>query len=128
MTAPVAQGPLAGWEQHQFCYLTTTGRVTGRPHTIEIWFVVHDGAAWLLTERSPETDWVRNLRRNAEVVLRVGDVEHRAVATVVDDLPADAEPRRMLAARYQESYGDEDLLGWAASALAVRVAPGGGDG
>jgi hypothetical protein len=21
-----------------FCYLTTTGRVSGRPHTIEIWF------------------------------------------------------------------------------------------
>ena len=22
----------------QFCYLTTTGRVTGRPHEVEIWF------------------------------------------------------------------------------------------
>jgi hypothetical protein len=23
-----------------FCYLTTVGRVSGRPHTIEIWFAL----------------------------------------------------------------------------------------
>ena len=23
-----------------YCYLTTTGRVTGKPHTIEIWFAL----------------------------------------------------------------------------------------
>jgi hypothetical protein len=26
----------------EFCYLTTTGRVTGRPHEIEIWFALED--------------------------------------------------------------------------------------
>jgi hypothetical protein len=24
----------------QYCYLTTTGRVTAKPHTIEIWFAL----------------------------------------------------------------------------------------
>ena len=28
-----------------FCYLTTTGRRTGNPHEIEIWFAVDPGTA-----------------------------------------------------------------------------------
>ena len=31
-----------------FCYLTTTGRVSGRPHTIEIWFAVQGDAIYLM--------------------------------------------------------------------------------
>ena len=29
------------------CYLTTTGRVSGRPHTIEIWFALQDRTLYL---------------------------------------------------------------------------------
>jgi len=29
----------------EYCYLTTTGRRSGRAHRIEIWFVAHDGCA-----------------------------------------------------------------------------------
>ncbi len=32
----------------QYCYLTTTGRVTGRPHTIEIWFALDGGTLYML--------------------------------------------------------------------------------
>jgi len=112
--------PFAGWEQHPYCYLTTVGRVSGRPHTIEIWFVVEAGSAWLLTEPDGGTDWVRNLRRAPQVRLRVGAVEVDATATVVD-LPAQAAVRRALAERYRST--DDDLDAWAAGALAVRVTP-----
>ena len=27
-----------------FCYVTTTGRTTGKPHRIEIWFAAHPDA------------------------------------------------------------------------------------
>ena len=33
-----------------FAYVTTRGRRTGRPHTIEIWFGVREGRAYLLSE------------------------------------------------------------------------------
>ena len=35
-------------ETSAFCYLTTRGRRTGRPHTIEIWFVVIGASAYLM--------------------------------------------------------------------------------
>ena len=33
-----------------FCYLTTTGRVTGQPHTIEIWFAVGGRTLYMLSD------------------------------------------------------------------------------
>ena len=32
-----------------FCYLTTTGRVTGRPHEIEIWFALDGATLYMLS-------------------------------------------------------------------------------
>jgi nitroimidazol reductase NimA-like FMN-containing flavoprotein (pyridoxamine 5'-phosphate oxidase superfamily) len=37
------------WQSAEYCYITTTGRRTGRPHTIEIWFAWHDGRLYILS-------------------------------------------------------------------------------
>ena len=44
-----------------FCYLTTTGRVSGRPHTIEIWFAVQGDAIYLMAGSRHRADLVRNI-------------------------------------------------------------------
>ena len=111
---------LHDWGHHQYCYLTTSGRVTGKPHTIEIWFVVHEGSAWLFTEPDGATDWVRNLRRQPRVTLRVGDQHCSARAEVVE-LSPDALVRRAVAERYRST--DSGLDEWARDALVVRVTP-----
>lgn len=49
----------------KFCHLTTTGRVTGQPRTIEIWFVVDGQPLWLYPLASEN-----GLRRLAEQVQR----------------------------------------------------------
>jgi deazaflavin-dependent oxidoreductase (nitroreductase family) len=108
----------------EYCYLTTTGRVSGRPHTIEIWFVARDGCAYLMAG-DPRSDWVRNLRRNPEVRLRIDDVEVPARAVVVDDLADARQPviRASMADKYDEREADGSLSSWARSALVVEVAP-----
>lgn len=111
---------LRDWVHHQYCYLTTSGRVTGRPHTIEIWFVVHEGSAWLFTEPDGATDWVRNLRVQPRVKLRVGDKESSARAEIFE-LSPDAPVRRAVAERYRST--DSGLDEWARGALVVRVTP-----
>src|SRR5215210_3089845 len=59
---------LRGLAEENFCYLTTTGRITGRPHEIEIWFA--------LVPARPETRkrtswrggcWSRNTRAVLDV-------------------------------------------------------------
>jgi deazaflavin-dependent oxidoreductase (nitroreductase family) len=112
----------AGLAAEPFCYLTTTGRHSGRPHTIEIWFAL-DGAgatAYLLSGGGARSDWVRNLRQDPAVRLRIGADEFAARARVVTDPAEDARARDLVAGKYQPSYGG-DLSGWRRDSLPVAV-------
>ena len=65
-----------------YLYLTTTGRVTGQPRKIEIWFTEHGGHFYLVAERE-SANWVRNIHSQPHVKVRVGDAEFNAIARVV---------------------------------------------
>jgi len=43
-------------ETDQYAYLTTTGRVSGAPHRIEIWFVVIDAHIWVASDSGLRPD------------------------------------------------------------------------
>ena len=66
-------------------YLTTTGRKTGLPRQIEIWFVSHDGRLYLLAEHFHKTQWVQNIQRQPQVQIKLGDREFHATARVLDE-------------------------------------------
>ena len=64
-----------GWEREAFCYLTTIGRVSGNPHTIEIWFALDPDDATRLAMMAGggrKSDWVRNLAQTPDVVDQTG--------------------------------------------------------
>ncbi|MGH2354184.1 MAG: nitroreductase family deazaflavin-dependent oxidoreductase [Chloroflexota bacterium] len=116
-----------------YCYLTTTGRRTGNPHTIEIWFAAHDGRLYLLCGSRHRSDWVRNLKRNPQVQVRIGGETRTGQAQVVDaeaDPEEDALARRLLAAKYQNWREGQPLSAWARTALPVVIGfdDFGGDG
>lgn len=103
-----------------FCYLTTTGRRTGHPHTIEIWFALHEDAVYVLSGGGDASDWVRNLRANPTVGLRLGDRDMIAKARVVDDPHEDALARRLLMEKYSGRYAG-DLGEWGKTSLPVVI-------
>jgi len=45
----------------EFLYLTTTGRRSGQPRQIEIWFTERDGRYYVIAEHLWDTQWVRNI-------------------------------------------------------------------
>lgn len=104
-----------------FCYLTTTGRRTGRPHTIEVWFGARNGVLYLLSGGGDRSDWVRNLRREPAVSVRVGDRTWPARGRVVEEPDEDAAARRLLAAKYQGWREGRHLSTWARTALVVAL-------
>ena len=107
-----------------FCYLTTTGRVSGRPHTIEIWFALRDRTLYLLSGGGDRSDWVRNLLARAEVTVRIGRRDAAGLAgraRVVAPGSDEGElARELVTAKYQPGYGG-DLSGWRRSSLPVAV-------
>jgi deazaflavin-dependent oxidoreductase (nitroreductase family) len=102
-----------------FCYLTTTGRVTSQPHTIEIWFAL-DGHTLYMLSGSHSSDWVKNLLRNPDVTVRLGDTRFAGRARVVAHADEDALARRLVVEKYQPRSSD-DLSSWGRTALPVAV-------
>ena len=109
-------GALAG---EDFCYLTTTGRVTGRAHTIEIWFALDGQTLYMLSDGRDRSDWVRNLRRTPEVTVRIAGESFGGHARVVEDGEEDELARRLLVEKYEPGYGS--LSNWRNTALPVAV-------
>ncbi len=65
-------------------HLTTTGRPTGQPREIEIWFTARDGRYYGLAEGPHRAHRVRNLLADPRVRWRVGDFALPGYARVVD--------------------------------------------
>jgi deazaflavin-dependent oxidoreductase (nitroreductase family) len=104
------------------CYLTTTGRRTGRPHRIEIWFLEYDDAVYLFSGGGETSDWVRNLRREPLVQLELPDRQMRPYSATVLDRPAD-DLRRRMDARYYGTSAGQDLTDWAQRSTVVQLTP-----
>ena len=68
----------------QVLYLTTIGRLTALPREIEIWFVICRERFYLFAETSERAGWVKNIKRNSEVTVRVGELQTRATARILD--------------------------------------------
>jgi deazaflavin-dependent oxidoreductase (nitroreductase family) len=107
--------------REDFCYLTTTGRVTGRPHEIEIWFslVPETQTLYNLSGGGDRSDWVKNLRRNPEVEVRIARECLGGRAREATDAEEDELARRLLVEKYESSPGS--LENWRRRALPVAV-------
>jgi deazaflavin-dependent oxidoreductase (nitroreductase family) len=109
----------------QYCYLTTTGRRTGKPREIEIWFAAVGDTIYLMnggTGKPPgQSDWVLNARANPSVRVRIGDEAFSGEARVVPFDSAEHEHARdLLVAKY--ATPENGLSNWRATAVPVAIA------
>jgi deazaflavin-dependent oxidoreductase (nitroreductase family) len=72
------------FSQLEFLHVTTTGRKTGLPREIEIWFVQNDGRLYILAEHFHRTQWVKNIISDPKVTVRLAGREFRARSRVLD--------------------------------------------
>ncbi|MDQ3863187.1 MAG: nitroreductase family deazaflavin-dependent oxidoreductase [Actinomycetota bacterium] len=114
-------GDISALANEDFCYLTTTGRVTGRPHEIEIWFslVPETQTLYMLSGGGDRSDWVKNLRRDPEVEVRIAGERFGGRAREAKGAEEDELARRLLVEKYESSPGR--LENWRRTALPVVV-------
>ena len=92
-----------------YLYLTTTGRRSGQPREIEIWFTCYQECYYAISCLFEHGQWVMNLRENPEVEFRVGDQGFKGSARVLD--PAiDEETCRSVKILSDQKYGWSDGL------------------
>jgi deazaflavin-dependent oxidoreductase (nitroreductase family) len=93
--------------EEQYAYVTTTGRKTGLPRQIEIWFVEHDDKIYILAEHGFRTQWVKNILANPHVSVRIGRSEWAGTARVLDpekDIETYAKVREL--SREKSGWGE----------------------
>jgi deazaflavin-dependent oxidoreductase (nitroreductase family) len=102
-----------------FAYLTTTGRRSGQPHRIEIWFAVEGGTVYLLSGGRDRSDWVRNLLVNPSVTIELGGETFTGVSRILDaGGDTDRLARELLVAKYRQG---DDLDEWGRTSLAISI-------
>jgi deazaflavin-dependent oxidoreductase (nitroreductase family) len=105
-----------------YAYLTTRGRRSGLPREIEIWFALApDGATvYLLAGGGERANWVRNLRVEPGVMVRIAGVTLPGRAEVIDaDSPEDSTAREALLAKY--GTPERPLERWRRTGLPVAI-------
>lgn len=112
---------LAQLVDEEYCYLTTTGRVSGRPHEIEIWFGLQGNSLYLLSGGMDRSDWVKNLRKTPAAVVRIAGHTFTGVARSIEDQQEEQMARQMLAEKYQGWRPGGKLSDWARNALPVAI-------
>lgn len=98
------------------CQLTTTGRVSGEPREIEIWFALEGDTLYMLSGGGVRSDWVRNILAEPGVSVRVGQETLAGRAAIVDAPDEVARVRELVAARY-----DRLESSWRREGLPVAV-------
>jgi deazaflavin-dependent oxidoreductase (nitroreductase family) len=99
---------LASVAEVECCYLTTTGRRTGRPHEIEIWFGVIGDTLYLISGNGPTAHWYLNLCAEPAVSVRIEGETWVGRARLVSD----ADERRRMGAVMASKYvwgGDRSI-------------------
>lgn len=97
----------------EFLYLTTTGRTSGQPREIEIWYVERGGRHYLIAEHGENAQWVKNLRVDPRVRVRVGA---KGYAGRAREIEAAADLAREVRKTFEDKYQ------WSAG-LVVELSP-----
>jgi deazaflavin-dependent oxidoreductase (nitroreductase family) len=104
------------------CYVETTGRVSGLPRLVEIWFAadpVRD-RIYILSGGREGAHWVRNARRDPAVRVRIGPSTFSGRASEIEGGPDEALARRLVVGKYD---GGEpgSLARWGRESLPVAI-------
>ena len=106
--------------EENFCYLTTTGRISGRSHTIEIWFALNGQTLYMLSGGRDKSDWVKNALNTPAVQVKINNSILSGQARLVNNTEEDALARKLVFEKYVPRSSD-DLVDWARTSLPVVV-------
>ena len=85
-------------DREEFCHVTTVGRRTGKPHTIEIWFAARNDTLYILAGGGESADWVQNIVKDPSAVVKIGDHAYRGTGRIA------TEPDEVTLARDLDPY------------------------
>jgi deazaflavin-dependent oxidoreductase (nitroreductase family) len=105
--------------RRQTLRLTHYGRKTGKPYQVTIWFMVDGERVWLATANK-NRQWVRNVQKTPNVILKIGDEAFEGEARFLSD---PAERNRVLAMVRRKYWMFLPFMALGALLYALRIMP-----
>jgi deazaflavin-dependent oxidoreductase (nitroreductase family) len=97
------------------CRLITTGRSTGQPRRIVIWFAAIGDRVFMLAGGREQTHWVRNIEANPVVQVEIRKRRFEGRGRIVEGTDVDPVARDAIAGKYGTKMAHD---------VVARVAPG----
>jgi len=112
----------AALDDQPYAWLTTLGRRSRQPRTVELWFHLAGPTLWFLAGDGDRANWVRNALTEPQVRVRLGARRFRGLARASspgsDD---DQAAREALAGKYQGWTEGRPLSAWARNSFCMAV-------
>ena len=106
------------------CDITTTGRTSGQPRRIEIWYLVIEGRTYITGTPGPR-DWYANLLADPHMVFHVKEGAQADLPARATPITDPAERRHVLGAVMRSNSWfraqNYDLDSWVAASPLVEV-------
>lgn len=106
------------------CDITTTGRTSGQPRRIEIWYFLVGDQVYI-TGTPGKRDWLANLMANPQLIFHIKEGAQRDLPARATALTDPAERREVMGAimRSNRWFASQnfDLDAWVAGSPLVRV-------
>ena len=85
--------------------ITVTGRKSGRPISIPVWFVLENGKLYLLPVSGSDTQWYKNVLKNPSIRIEAGGAEAELKVAPVTD----AKQVSSVVEKFRAKYGANDV-------------------
>jgi len=116
----VSSVDFTGIADEKYIYLTTVGRRTGNPHTVELWFTITKGKIYLSHEGT-YTDWMRNIIKNDHVEFRIGNIQFKGRARIVKDGEAFKIGKYALYIKYYGKASKDIINDWFSKSTVIEI-------
>jgi len=104
-------------------HVTTRGRLTAKPHLVELWFAVSHGMVYLSHE-GEDTDWMKNIGKHGDVFFEIGGTTFTGRARFLKGESKDAWEGKV--ALYEKYYGkasNETIDDWFSLSKILLIDP-----
>jgi deazaflavin-dependent oxidoreductase (nitroreductase family) len=85
--------------------ITVTGRKSGRPVAIPVWFVLEGDKLYLLPVRGSDTQWYKNVLKNPSIRIDARGVETEVTVALI----IDAAQVSSVVEKFRAKYGATDV-------------------
>jgi deazaflavin-dependent oxidoreductase (nitroreductase family) len=104
----------------KYIYLTTIGRKTGNPHTVELWFSIAKEKIYLSHE-GKHTDWMKNISKNNRVEFRIRNIRFKGRAQIFRDGEAFEIGKHALYIKYYGKASEDIIDDWFSESAVIEI-------